>query len=239
LDKIPDFYDRLGRSYDERFYEQEVMGNYLAMETGRVYPAFNRHDHITGLPVDPISPLRWSLDFNVDPMCSVVVQLMNGKVRVLDEIVLRHATTNDACKAFLDRYGAHRAGVYVYGDASGYQSQTSGATDYQMIEDYFAAHAAWKPSLRTLRKNPPVRERVNLMNKLLRSASGNVGVLIDSRCKELIKDFEEVCYKSETNQIDKERDRRRTHLSDALGYLVWQECIVQPPIGEQQWGRIL
>ena len=24
--------------------------------------------------------------------------------------------------------------------------------------------------------------------------------------------------------IDKDRDPRRTHLSDALGYLVWQEC---------------
>jgi len=33
-----------------------------------------------------------------------------------------------------------------------------------------------------------------------------------------------VSFKEGTNQIDKDRDRLRTHLSDALGYLLWQEC---------------
>ena len=33
--------------------------------------------------------------------------------------------------------------------------------------------------------------------------------------------------------IDKDRDRARTHLSDALGYLIWQECRMQPGIGER------
>ena len=49
----------------------------------------------------------------------------------------------------------------------------------------------------------------------------------------LIKDLEQVSYKAESMQIDKDRDRARTHLSDALGYLIWQECRPQPPIGEQ------
>jgi hypothetical protein len=33
--------------------------------------------------------------------------------------------------------------------------------------------------------------------------------------------------------VDKEKDARRTPLSDALGYLVWQECRPLPPVGEQ------
>jgi len=56
---------------------------------------------------------------------------------------------------------------------------------------------------------------------------------VSGRCKELIKDFEQVAYKEDSNQIDKEKDRSRTHLSDALGYLVWQECRVAQPIGER------
>jgi hypothetical protein len=48
------------------------------------------------------------------------------------------------------------------------------------------------------------------------------------------QDFEQVCYKGDTGQIDKDRDRMRTHVSDALGYLMWQECRPLPPIGEQQ-----
>jgi len=56
---------------------------------------------------------------------------------------------------------------------------------------------------------------------------------VSRKCKELIKDLEEVSYKSETGAIDKDKDPRRTHLSDALGYLIWQECRPQPPMGEQ------
>jgi len=79
-----------------------------------------------------------------------------------------------------------------------------------------------------------VRERINLTNAMLRTATGDIGMLVDRKCKELIQDFEQVCFKTESGQIDKDRDRRRTHLSDALGYLLWQEFRKLPPIGEQQ-----
>ena len=32
--------------------------------------------------------------------------------------------------------------------------------------------------------------------------------------------------------IDKDNDPKRTHLSDALGYLIWQEC--REPVGERR-----
>ena len=53
---------------------------------------------------------------------------------------------------------------------------------------------------------------------------GERRLAIHPRCKELIKDFEQVTYKENSLVIDKDRDPKRTHLSDALGYLVWQEC---------------
>ena len=53
-------------------------------------------------------------------------------------------------------------------------------------------------------------------------------LLVDPKCKELIMDFEEVCFKEQTTEIDKDRDRKRTHTSDALGYLVWQVCQSRP-----------
>jgi hypothetical protein len=69
------------------------------------------------------------------------------------------------------------------------------------------------------------------VNTKLRSASGFVGLTIDPSCKELLRDFEEVSYKEASSQIDKDRDRMRTHLSDALGYLLLE--VFKPPIGEQ------
>jgi len=234
LARVPDFYDRLQESYDERFFRQEVLGAYLSLSGGTVYSSFARAENVKEVSRDQRLPLLWALDFNVDPMSSLVVQIAGGKVLVLDEIVVRNGTTTEASEEFLKRYPEHWAGVQIYGDASGNQRQTTGATDYEMIREYFQAHSGMALQYHVPRANPSVRERINLTNAKLRSAAGDVGLLVDPKCKELIKDLEQVTYKADSNAIDKDRDRMRTHLSDALGYLLWQECRMLPRIGERQ-----
>jgi hypothetical protein len=120
----------------------------------------------------------------------------------------------------------------VYGDASGMHAQSTGASDYGIIKEHFRVHSTAKVDYRVPAANPSVRERINLVNSKLRSAAGAVALLIDGSCKELIRDFEEVSYKAESSQIDKDRDRMRTHLSDALGYLLLETG--KRPIGEQR-----
>ena len=234
LARVPDFYDRLQESYDERFFRQEVLGAYLSLSGSTVYSSFARAENLKDLGRDQRLPLLWALDFNVDPMSSLVVQMVDGKVLVLDEIVVRNGTTMDASEEFLKRYPDHWAGVHIYGDASGNQRKTTGATDYEMIREYFQVHSGMTLQYRVPRANPSVRERINLTNAKLRSATGDVGLLVDPKCKELIKDLEQVTYKADSNTIDKDRDRMRTHLSDALGYLLWQECRMLPRIGERR-----
>jgi hypothetical protein len=56
---------------------------------------------------------------------------------------------------------------------------------------------------------------------------------VNARCKELIADFEQVSYMEDSMQIDKDKDRLRTHTSDALGYLVFQEH-KSAPFGERR-----
>lgn len=137
LQKIPDFYTRLASSYDEKFYAQEVLGEYLHMSGGTVYSAFQHEAHVTDLQPDPRLPLLWAMDFNVDPMSSLIVQIDGVKVKVLGEIVIRGGTTKHACKEFLKRYPRHDAGVVVYGDASGFQQQTTGLSDYEVVKEHF------------------------------------------------------------------------------------------------------
>jgi hypothetical protein len=231
LEKIPDFYERLRDSYDQKFYEQEVLGMYLNLDGGRVYSSFNRVAHVKRQEIDPRQPLLWALDFNVDPMSSIVAQRAGPVTRVVDEIFLRHSTTQDACTEFLRRYPRHPAGVIVYGDASGYHEQTTGASDYGIVKECLRAGGYGGVAYRVPRANPNVRERINLVNSRLRSMSGAVTLVVDGKCTELIRDFEEVSYKQDSSGIDKDRDRMRTHLSDALGYLLLEEC--KTPIGEQ------
>jgi hypothetical protein len=233
LERVPDFYKRLERSYDQRFYQQEVMGEYLAISGGRVYYAFERGEHVADLEVNAKLPLKWALDFNVSPMCSVVAQIDGERVLVLEEIVLERATTEQACEEFAARFGGHTSGITVYGDASGSRMQTVGGSDHQVVQEFFRRRGYGRVNYRLPASNPPVRERVGLVNAKLKTAAGEKHMLVNRKCVELIKDLEEVSYLGDSQVIDKERDRRRTHLSDALGYLVWQEFRGAGPAGER------
>jgi hypothetical protein len=228
----PDFYERLKSSYDERFYRQEVLGEYLNVCQDRVYHTFERRVHVKTLKRAAGEPLLWALDFNVDPMCSVVAQLDGERLHVLDEIVLRRATTRAACEEFVARFGGAASALRIYGDASGAHMQTSGMTDYQMIRK--ALSGAWRGTIeqRVPPSNPPVAERVALTNARFMPATGEPAVFVDTKCKELMRDLEEVVYRPGSATVDK-RDPMRTHLSDALGYLIWQEFGDRPKIGER------
>ena len=70
------------------------------------------------------------------------------------------------------------------------------------------------------------------MNAVLTNALGEVRLEIDPRCNELIKDFEQVMFKPDSGVIDKLRDLRRTHASNALGYLVWALFGEKTVVGE-------
>jgi hypothetical protein len=234
LDRIPDYYERLKSSYDPRFYEQEVLGSYLSMNAGRVYYAFERDGNVGAVEVNEGLPLLWALDFNVDPMCSVIAQVEGGRVKVIDEIVLGRASTQDACDEFARRFPAHRAGLIVYADASGGRMQTSGTNDLKILRQFLRTGEYGEVEFKIPPSNPPVRERVTLVNGKLESAAGVRMLTVDVKCRELIKDFEQVLYKEGSTQaIEKDRDTKRTHLSDAVGYLIWQECGGMGTVGER------
>ena len=120
----------------------------------------------------------------------------------------------------------------IYGDSSGYQRRTSGtSTDWALIREFFNRfYAFYRPSIHAASSNPAVRERVNCVNSRLCNALDEHHLYIDPRCRELIKDLEQVTWALDaagrpTTELDKS-DRARTHCSDALGYY-----IAPPPRG--------
>ncbi|MBV9782001.1 MAG: hypothetical protein JOY62_18715 [Acidobacteriaceae bacterium] len=221
LERTPDYYERLETSYDPKFYQQEVLGEYLNRRADRVYHCFNAAVHVVQQAYDPAKPLLWALDFNVAPMSSVLAQEHHGRLVAIDEIVLDRATTEEAGLEFENRYRNHPVGLEIFGDASGRSMHTTGTSDYTMLQGALYRAGFRSVRLRVPQKNPPVLSRVQKVNGLLTNAVGEVRLEVDARCKELIKDFEEVIFKPDSGVIDKVRDLRRTHASDALGYLVW------------------
>jgi hypothetical protein len=82
-----------------------------------------------------------------------------------------------------------------------------------------------------------VKDRVNCVNAMLRNQAGDRRLLIDPKCKQLILDFERVHWKSDAHgnalaDIDKS-DPARSHLSDALGYMIAYEFGMREKAGER------
>jgi len=93
----------------------------------------------------------------------------------------------------------------IFPDSSGSARKSSAvASDHQIIRD----HPGY--SISAPKANPPVKERVNSVNKLIRD--GNFSC---ENCPNLIMDFERNVWYG--NDIDK-RDSTQSHASDAIGY---------------------
>lgn len=239
LERVPDYYERLKASYDSKFYQQEVLGQYLTLQSGNVYFAFDRTRHTGSYSFDPSEPIYWSWDFNINPMSSVVCQRRGEGFAVVDEIVLHSSSTGEVCDEFARRYGNYKGKILIYGDSTGNKRNTvTGTSDFEMIRQIFGKKREWQVELRITRSNPLVRDRLNLVNNLLEASDGEYGLRVDSKCRELIADFEQITYKPDSGQIDKSADPMRTHVSDALGYLIWQECRPKGRAGEQG-GRLV
>jgi hypothetical protein len=234
LSNSPDYYEQLKSSYDPLFYRQEALGEYLNTQSGRVYHGWSEANQDATLRYVPAEGLCWSLDFNVDPMAAIVAQFLNGRVHVLRELFLRNSDTISMCERFeqiaqpfADAYRAANGTalpVTVYGDATGEARSTSSKTDYDLIREYLRSRSQFKMRFDYPRSNPPVRDRVNSVNAMLNNARGDIRIRVHPDCRELITDFLEVSWKQGALnfQLDKVTDKTRTHLSDALGYMIWQ-----------------
>lgn len=218
---------------DEKSFKQEYLASFETF-AGLVYYAFDREIHVKPCALNPQQEILWCLDFNVDPMCSVIAQMHpygSGRhqriVEVCDEISIPNSNVYEACEAFARKVGlfAERYGVTVtiYADASGDSRNHVGTTAIQAIKQWFNRHPNYRVYYKIPQANPAVADRVRTVNSVLRSIAGEVRMQIDPKCKKLIADFEQVEWANEMGLEINKSDPKLTHISDALGYMTSQE----------------
>ncbi len=242
--------ESMARDMSPESYRQEILAEFVNLGHHRVYEVFNRAEHVKTVTFDPMRDLIWSIDFNVNPMCMLIMQrVQDDVVHVLHEIVIKpNATTAKACEAFFEiacalerQVPMHQrpVNINIYGDASGNQKRTSGAqTDWAIIKESFTLWVGtFVPHYFTNTANPFVKDRVNCVNARLHNFVDETRLFIHPQCKELIRDLEQVTWLN-TNEIDKS-DPARTHASDALGYFIAQAFPMKGLIGEKSSGRIV
>jgi hypothetical protein len=173
----------------------------------------------------------------------------------IDEIAIENAGIENVCDVFLSRYEEHCKryvdkdgyGVYLYGDASGgarsqlVSSASAVRTNWEAVKARLRERGI-KPKIRIPSANPPELDRVNMFNRQFRIGQG-CGALIDpQKCPVLIGDLVSVKLDAKTNKIDKsdktEAGLKRTHTSDAAGYLIHTERTLEANPKSITWTTI-
>src|ERR1700694_2224695 len=91
------------RELEEGTYRQEYQASFESLGVGMAYYAFDRRQNIRDLRYNRALPLFWALDFHVNPLCSVLGQIVQGRGHILDELILPNSNTLAACEEFLER----------------------------------------------------------------------------------------------------------------------------------------
>ena len=219
--KLPkEFIKSLKENYDSKLIQSYMQGQFVNLQYGATFYNFDREKNCKKTNYNKNKPLYIGIDFNVDPLCSVVSQIhTNNKVHIIDEFKLRHSggkelLTEQMAMAIKNKYPNQT--YYCYPDPSGKARKTSSIdTDHDILRNEGFI-------LRYKRQAPRVIDRVNATNKLFDSC------IIDPRCKNIIADFEQVVNKEGTRDIDKSNPEL-THMSDAFGYFVDYEFPIKKP----------
>lgn len=232
----PGFFDYLVGLYDKQLALQELAGQFVNVWTGRAYYEFTRDVHVVPekkLELNPDLPIILCCDFNVVPMHWVIAQSYrtNGDETTycLDEIFLeRSSSTAETAREFVERYGKHRAGVRIYGDAAGQHKNSTAATrtDYEILEEALEVAQMFGVERNIGASNPLHSERVQDVNARFRNARGKIHLYVSDRCRHLIQDFERQGFVPGTKQLDKS-DPQIGHGADAVGYYVNREHAIR------------
>jgi hypothetical protein len=237
----PEYLEQVRANATDAEIASYLGGQFVNLLGAQAYPAFNRNDHWdVGVPdASPDDPLRLAFDFNVDPMTLIVGQERVGphgpEIHVTDSFALYASTVMQVCAAFVERYPSWRAGLVIYGDATGSRrSHQSLRSNYEVIQDLLKE--VGPIDLRVPRENPPVARRLNSVNRFLKDARGVVRLRIrktepGAQCRtlSLVRSLEQTVKKPGTDDVWKKPGETVTHSGEALGYWVTKEYPAEKP----------
>jgi hypothetical protein len=210
--------DEIAQARDElsaRVFRQEYEASFEAVGS-RVYEEYDKTHNMREDIVDlPSQELLVGLDFNVNPMSGVLGVRAADQLHVFEAFEIMTSNTTEVAKWLRERFPNRR--IIICPDPSGKARKTSaaGATDFSILEEHGmeidASNAA-----------PTVKDRINAVNALFCSAAGTRRCFVHPRVqKTLGRSLDGLTFKPGTNIPNQKGGL--VHITDALGYLVWQQ----------------
>lgn len=204
---------------DERTFRQEYEASFETA-LGLVYYNFSK-DNIKEIKSNLNYPILLSFDFNFSeaPMTTSISQIIADKLFVY-EAVNNNLDLHSHCQILKDKLKNYDYNneIIIYGDATKVHSIESNATNWQIVKQYFP-NAIYKVPT----QNPAIIDRINSVCSMIKSNNGIIRMFVNNNnCTGLIDDFNQLVWKATRREVDA-TDKKRTHNSDNIGYLIWQE----------------
>jgi len=202
------------RTMDPLYFRCEFLAEDVDL-TGRPFLYnFNATRHVvSGLSFDPKHELQISFDFNVDPITAVVGQGVGDQIRLLKEYRLENSNIYELCDRIRADYPT--ALYLVTGDAAGRQRSALAQGNINYYTVIRQKLNLSEGQLKVPAVNPAVSDSRVLFNSILQ----NFDYVVDKSCTFAIDDFKYVEV-DDNGDIDKKRDKHRSHLLDAERYRI-------------------
>lgn len=207
---LPDDYIKsLVDSYPPQLIQAYLKGQFVNLNSGSVYPNFDRVLNHTSETIKTFEQLHIGMDFNVNRMAAIIHVIRDGLPLALAEIT-KVADTPAMLKLLSERYKDHK--ITIYPDASGQARKTvnSTETDHTLIRS-----AGY--TLLVNPSNPAIRDRVMSMNAMFCNGAGERRYKVNTdNCPNYTELLEKQAY---DNNGQPEKDNTEDPI-DAGGYFI-------------------
>lgn len=206
------------QTLDEFTRQRYAEGNWDVIDVKKPFAyKFNFQKHTSIFTEGPkkAEPLWLVFDFNKDPMTCIAAQVSKyNYIKVYKEFRIENSDIKEMCEQIIATYGDDYY-LQIAGDASG---QTSTAIDknknyYTEIKKYLGVQ---NTQFKLRAKNPDIANNRVLVNALLERLP--VFIFNRKECRYTIEDMQYVEV-TETGDIDKKKDKHKSHLLDTVRYL--------------------
>jgi len=211
---LPEGYiESLRATYPPQLIDAYLKGQFVNLQSGAVYPNFDRRLNHTDDDIEPGDVLHVGMDFNVLKMAAVVFVVRGKEPHAVRELVNVRDTPTMA-RILKERFKDHQ--ITVYPDASGGSTSSKDASESDLsILRQAGLRVVANPS------NPAVKDRVASVNALILNDKGERRLKVNTRnCPTFTESLEQQAY-DKNGEPDKTTGH--DHPNDAGGYFMVKE----------------
>lgn len=225
------------KNYNPREAEARRRGTFANLRSGRIYYSYesslNKSKELFG--IDPDYPIRLSFDFNVNPMTTLICQIVPGNpklrqqeklIKIIRCISTPDSVTLDQCNIIKGLLAGCKNQIIIYGDASNPRRTEASATN--VTNWYWVKKVFPKATYKVPTVNDVIVERTAWVNSKLYNLDNEIGILLNSKhCDVIETDLEQVSWDGKHLKKDS-KNKLLNHASDTLDYLIAREFKLKP-----------